>query len=302
MSSLINRPTQLSANGRCSAGMGGSKAFAAKPMVHRSPRSSTIMAATPAKQDKLLCLKWAQDQVRMSPGFFNRLKDQQSPEYLWIGCADSRVPASTILGLDPGEVFVQRNVGNQFSVTALGVSTIIVCGRGKCGAVKAALTLPSKTPGMTNCWIADIRESRNQHMKELTALPFEQQVEKLCEYNVLRQVYHVCTSPIVQQWWDEGKEMNVYGLVYSLEDGLLKQLAGPITSNKALGTDNETAFVNETMQNKETGFFSSMKALLGEQKTEPAVPAPAKKCEIEGNNEKLSKKIAEHAKWDQGGH
>eukprot|EP00798_Chlamydomonas_sp_ICE-L_P008113 gene8113-1360_t len=321
MSALMNRPSQLSGNG---LRMSGSKAVAAKPMVRRAPRSSTIMAAAPSAgvQDKLAGLlknnrSWAAEQAKIDPEYFTRLKDMQAPEYLWIGCADSRVPANTILGLNPGEVFVQRNVGNQashrdmncmscieFSVTALGVSTIIVCGHYNCGAVKAALTLPSKTPGLTNCWIADIRESRNQNMKELSTLSEEKQVEKLCEYNVLRQVYHVCTSPTVQQCWDEGKEMTVYGVVYSLEDGLLKQLAGPITSNKLLGTDNETAFVKETMKKSESGFFGAIKALFEEDKVEvtskpvntPVVP------EYEKNNKNLSGQLADHAGWDQGRH
>eukprot|EP00798_Chlamydomonas_sp_ICE-L_P008114 gene8114-1361_t len=323
MSALINRSSQLTANGhrncRCPACVGGSKAFAAKPMVHRAPRSSTIMAAgpSPVSQDKLAGLlknnrKWAQDQVRMDAKFFDRLKNQQAPEYLWIGCADSRVPANTILGLDPGEVFVQRNVGNQashsdmncmscieFSVTALGVNTIIVCGHYKCGAVKAALTLPSKTPGLTNCWITDIRETRNQNMAELSALSEEKQVEKLCEYNVLRQVYHVCTSPTVQQWWWEGKELTVYGVCYSLSTGLLKQLAGPITSNELLGTNNQAEFVKETMKKQTSGVFGMIKSLFQEEKEEEAAPAPPIP-EHELNNESLGKKLHAHSRWDMG--
>eukprot|EP00798_Chlamydomonas_sp_ICE-L_P008115 gene8115-1362_t len=324
MSALINRSSQLSANGhrncRCSACMPGSKAFAAKPMVRRAPRSSTIMAAAPPT-DKLQGLlknnrKWAADQAKADPEYFSRLKDMQAPEYLWIGCADSRVPANTILGLNPGEIFVQRNVGNQashrdmncmscieFSVTALGVSTIIVCGHYKCGAVKAALTLPSKTPGLTNCWIADIREARNQNMKSLVGLSDEKQVEKLCEYNVLRQVYHVCTCPTVQQWWDEGKEMNVYGVVYSLEDGLLKQLAGPITSNATLGTSNQEEFVQESVKKQEEGVFGVFKSLFGEkEKPVVAAPKPAgpKLTEVEENTINIGDKLAAHASWDEG--
>ncbi|KAF6266235.1 carbonic anhydrase [Scenedesmus sp. NREL 46B-D3] len=178
------------------------------------------------------------------PEFFNRLVNQQRPEYLWIGCSDSRVPANQILGMAPGEIFVQRNVGNQamhtdlnlmacleYAVKSLKVKTIILCGHYNCGAVKAALQLPHTTPGLVNCWISDIRECRNQAEAELRGLQPEQQLARLCELNVLRQVFHVATSPVVAGAWAEGQEVHVYGAIYDLADGHLRKLAGPINGD-----------------------------------------------------------------------
>ena len=178
----------------------------------------------------LICRNWASSCVSSDPDYFNRLSSQQAPEYLWIGCSDSRVPADVIVGLEPGEVFVQRNVGNQcmhtdmnvmscleYAVTVLKVKVIICCGHYGCGAVKGALTMPSKAPGLVNLWISDIRECRNQHCEELSELPLNDQIDRLCELNVMRQTFHVCTSPVVQNAWDQGQELSVYGMVYSLK-------------------------------------------------------------------------------------
>ncbi|KAG2429546.1 hypothetical protein HXX76_010781 [Chlamydomonas incerta] len=189
--------------------------------------------------------EWCKMRLASDPNFFERLCKQQNPEYLWIGCSDSRVPANQILGLQPGEVFVQRNVGNQathtdlncmscleYSVKELQVKNVIVCGHYGCGAVKAALKLPSKTTNLVNCWISDIRECRNQHRAELVELDgLEAQVDRLCELNVLRQTFHVATSPVVQAAWDRGQELHLYGVVYSLKDGMIKKLVGPISGN-----------------------------------------------------------------------
>ncbi|PNW79196.1 hypothetical protein CHLRE_09g405750v5 [Chlamydomonas reinhardtii] len=189
--------------------------------------------------------EWCKARLAADPKFFERLCEQQNPEYLWIGCSDSRVPANQILGLQPGEVFVQRNVGNQathtdlnvmscleYSVKELKVKNVIVCGHYGCGAVKAALKLPSKTTNLVNCWISDIRECRNQHRAELMQLDDHQaQVDRLCELNVLRQAFHVATSPVVQAAWDRGQELHLYGVVYSLKDGQIKKLVGPISGN-----------------------------------------------------------------------
>ncbi|WIA15713.1 hypothetical protein OEZ85_002333 [Tetradesmus obliquus] len=188
--------------------------------------------------------EWAAAVREADPEFFNRLVNQQQPEYLWIGCSDSRVPANQILGLAPGEIFVQRNVGNQamhtdlnlmacleYAVKSLKVKTIILCGHYNCGAVKAALQLPHTTPGLVNCWISDIRECRNQSEGELRGLDPEQQLARLCELNVLRQVFHVATSPVVAGAWAEGQEVHVYGLIYDLVDGHLRKLAGPISGD-----------------------------------------------------------------------
>ncbi|GFR46033.1 hypothetical protein Agub_g7502 [Astrephomene gubernaculifera] len=188
---------------------------------------------------------WSAARLAEDPDYFNRLIKQQAPEYLWIGCSDSRVPANAILGLEPGEVFVQRNVGNQathtdlncmscleYAVKELKVRNIILCGHYGCGAVKAAIKMPSKTHNLVNCWISDIRECRNQHRTELMALPnLESQIDRLCELNVLRQTFNVCTSPVVQSAWDKGQLLHIYGVVYSLKDGLIKKLVGPISGN-----------------------------------------------------------------------
>eukprot|EP00798_Chlamydomonas_sp_ICE-L_P004957 gene4957-34736_t len=165
---------------------------------------------------------WAEEKVKDDPDYFERLCHLQTPEFLWIGCADSRVPANVLAGLAPGEVFTQRNVGNQamhtdlncqtcieYGVSVLKVKTVVVCGHYNCGAVAAALKMPSKTPGLVNCWISDIRECRNQHWGELKGMAEEEQLRRLCEYNVLRQTFHVCTSPAVQAAWDRGQEINV---------------------------------------------------------------------------------------------
>jgi carbonic anhydrase len=189
---------------------------------------------------------WAARMVREDPQFFKALEGQQSPEFLWIGCSDSRVPANQILGLAPGEIFVQRNLGNQvlhndmnvmscveYAVTALKVNTIIVCGHYNCGAVKASLTLPTATPGVVNCWISDIRNTRNQAEAELHGLSDDEQLSRLCELNVLRQVFSVATSPVVAAAWEKGQPLNVFGMIYSLADGKLKQLAGPINGQQS---------------------------------------------------------------------
>nr|AXF41553.1 carbonic anhydrase CAH1510 [Chlorella sp. ArM0029B] len=187
--------------------------------------------------------EWATQQTDRDPTFFTKLKDLQTPEYLWIGCSDSRVPANELLGLGPGAVFVQRNVGNlathkdmnvmscmEYAVTVLKVKHIIVCGHYGCGAVKGALTLPCATPGLVNLWIQDIRDTRDKNCEALRKLQGPEQVDKLVELNVMRQVFNVCTSPIVQQAWDAGQRLAVHGLVYALSDGILKPLTPPITS------------------------------------------------------------------------
>lgn len=188
---------------------------------------------------------WADKMEKDDPQFFKALQDQQSPEFLWIGCSDSRVPANQILGLAPGEIFVQRNVGNQvlhndmnvmscveYAVKALKVKTIIVCGHYNCGAVKASLTLPTASPGVVNCWISDIRACRNQAAAELQGLNADDQLAKMCELNVLRQVFSVATSPMVASAWEEGQSLSIYGMIYSLKDGKLKMLAGPISGQQ----------------------------------------------------------------------
>ena len=151
--------------------------------------------------------------------------------------------ANQLMGMGTGQVFVQRNVGNlathkdmncmsclEYAITALKVKHIIICGHYNCGAVRAALELPCKTAGLVNLWIQDIRDVRDKHVEELMSLQTtEERWEKLVELNIMQQVFNVCTSPVVQQAWDFGQPLSIHGLVYSLKDGLLKQLTEPIT-------------------------------------------------------------------------
>ncbi|MEW5310487.1 MAG: hypothetical protein WDW38_002282 [Sanguina aurantia] len=195
--------------------------------------------------------EWASAVAETDVGHFQRLQQQHTPFYMWIGCADARVPANIILGLEAGEVFTQRNVGNQachsdlncmscleYAVKVLKVTHIIVCGHYSCGAVRAALTMPSGAQGLVNCWISDIRNCRNTHAAELKALPtMDAQADRLCELNVLRQTFNVCTSPVVQEAWANGVELVVHGLVYSLKDGLLRQLVGPLARDSDFAHD-----------------------------------------------------------------
>lgn len=220
-----------SAAGETSNGSNGHAHFC------RITSGATLQAALAGNRE------WAASMIARDPEFFSKLAQSQAPDWLWIGCSDSRVPANELLGMGPGEVFVQRNVGNlvthkdmnvmsclEYAVTALKVKHIIVCGHYNCGAVRAALTLPCKTPGLVNLWIQDIRDVRNRHEEVLLKLPSTQQRwEKLVELNVVQQVFNICTSPVVQQAWDSGQPLAVHGLVYSLEDGLLKELTPPIT-------------------------------------------------------------------------
>eukprot|EP01023_Acetabularia_acetabulum_P028038 TRINITY_DN2651_c0_g1_i5.p1 TRINITY_DN2651_c0_g1~~TRINITY_DN2651_c0_g1_i5.p1 ORF type:complete len:261 (+),score=36.45 TRINITY_DN2651_c0_g1_i5:220-1002(+) len=211
-------------------------------------------------------LKWSSKKVEQDPNFFKRLEDGQEPRYLWLGCADSRVVADQLLGLNPGDVFVHRNVGNivmhsdmncmsvlEYAVGALKVKHIIVCGHYNCGAVKASLTLPQSSPGLVNFWINEIRSSRNEHVQELSNCEEKEKLPKMCEFNVIRQTYNVITSPIVQAAWAKGQELTVHGFIYQLKDGLLKRLCGPVSSN-----DFEYVVGNDT-----SGDYDFNKKLVG---------------------------------------
>jgi carbonic anhydrase len=180
---------------------------------------------------------WARRQVEEDPQYFDRLKSLQAPQYLWIGCSDSRVPANQITGLVPGEVFVHRNVGNlvvhtdinclsviQFAVEVLGVKQIIVCGHYGCGGVTAACE--DRQLGLIDNWLRHIKDMIIQHQAELEAIPDPQaRTDRVCELNVIEQVYNVCHTTIVQNAWARGHALSVHGLVYGLADGLLRDLA-----------------------------------------------------------------------------
>lgn len=178
---------------------------------------------------------WAERATQQNPNFFRRLVGQQTPKYLWIGCADSRVPANQIVGLDPGELFVHRNVANvvvhtdlnclsvvQFAVDVLGVEDIIVCGHYGCGGVEAALRGPRL--GLIDNWLRHIQDVYAKHRDEIDGLSGGAQLERLCERNVGEQVANVSQTTVVQDAWARGQKLSVHGWVYSLEDGLIRDL------------------------------------------------------------------------------
>jgi carbonic anhydrase len=179
---------------------------------------------------------WAERMLSNDPGFFSRLERQQTPEYLWIGCSDSRVPANEIVGLDPGELFVHRNVANlaspqdanylsvlQFAVAVLKVKHIIVVGHHGCGGVSAAVD--GKRRGLVDHWLHPIRETYHEHRPELDAISDRRdRLNRLCELNVIRQAKNVASDIFVHEAWERGQELYVHGWVYSLSNGLVRDL------------------------------------------------------------------------------
>ncbi len=179
---------------------------------------------------------WAERMVSADADFFRRLERQQAPEYLWIGCSDSRVPATQIVDLDPGRIFVHRNVANlappqdanylsvlQFAVDILRVRHILVVGHYGCGGVTAAVD--GKRRGLVDHWLHPIREVRDAHREALEAIPDPQaRLDRLCELNVMRQVRNVASDVFVQDAWARGQELHVHGWIYSLASGLVTDL------------------------------------------------------------------------------
>jgi carbonic anhydrase len=179
---------------------------------------------------------WAAEMTRQDPDFFGRLSRQQAPEYLWIGCSDSRVPANQIVGLPPGEMFVHRNVANvvvhadlnclsviQFAVEVLGVEHIIVCGHYGCGGVLAALR--DDKLGLVDNWLRHVQDVRWKHRAEVDGLRTEaERHHRLCELNVIEQVINVSKTTVVQDAWARGQPLEVHGWIYDLRDGLLRDL------------------------------------------------------------------------------
>jgi carbonic anhydrase len=179
---------------------------------------------------------WAAAQTRSDPDYFRRLSQLQAPEYLWIGCSDSRVPANQITGLQPGEVFVHRNVANlvnpgdlnclavlQFAVDVLKVKRVIVCGHHGCGGVTAALK--GERHGLIDYWLYPIRDLAEVRSAELAAIPEQEaRINRLCELSVMAQVRQVADTPIVRDAWARGQSLSIHGWVYSIEDGLLRDL------------------------------------------------------------------------------
>jgi carbonic anhydrase len=178
---------------------------------------------------------WAAAMVAAEPDFFTGLADRQTPRYLWIGCSDSRVPANQIVGLAPGEVFVHRNVANvvvhtdlnclsviQYAVDVLRVEHVIVCGHYGCGGVGA--TLHGARYGLIDNWLRHVEDVAEKHADELDSIDEERRFDRLCELNVVEQVVNVSQTTIVEDAWARGQELTVHGVVYGLEDGLLRDL------------------------------------------------------------------------------
>ncbi|MCB6184612.1 carbonate dehydratase [Leeia sp. TBRC 13508] len=190
--------------------------------------------------------RWADKVNQRDPGFFEKLSLQQAPEYLWIGCSDSRVPANELIGLLPGEVFVHRNIANlivhsdlnclstiQFAVDVLAVKHIIVCGHYGCGGVNAALQ--GKRVGLVDNWLRHIHDINQKHEILMSAQPdIITQSDRLCELNVIEQVLNACQTTVVQDAWQRGQPLTVHGWVYRLNNGLLHDLKISISSQEEL--------------------------------------------------------------------
>lgn len=179
---------------------------------------------------------WAVEMLRKDPEFFRHLAHQQTPRYLWIGCSDSRVPANEIIGLEPGQVFVQRNVANlvnhsdlnclsvlQYAIDVLKVEHVIVCGHYGCGGVSAAWR--GAPLGLIDNWLRHLQDVASRHRDQLQGLPEPALLDRLCELNVVEQASNVCRTTMVQEAWRRGQGVTVHGWVYGLKDGRLRDLA-----------------------------------------------------------------------------
>ncbi len=187
--------------------------------------------------------KWSEGIRQLNPEFFLELARQQAPEYLWIGCSDSRVPANQIVGLMPGELFVHRNVANlvihtdlnclsvlQFAVDILKVQHIIVCGHYGCSGVGAALRRDRL--GLCDNWLRHVQDVAQKHEPSFRDLPEPQAIDRLCELNVIEQVSNVSCTTIVRDAWARGQKLAVHGWIYGLHGGLLKDLKVTVTAEK----------------------------------------------------------------------
>ena len=179
--------------------------------------------------------EWAAAMVERDPEFFSELATHQTPQYLWIGCSDSRVPANQIVGLQPGDVFVHRNVANvvvhtdlnclsvlQYAVDVLRIEQVIVCGHYGCGGVSAALE--GTRHGLIDNWLRHVQDVVESHAAELEGLAPDRRLDRLCELNVVEQVTNVAQTTIVEDAWARGQPLTVHGVVYGLHDGLLRDL------------------------------------------------------------------------------
>jgi carbonic anhydrase len=186
--------------------------------------------------------EWSDRMLGQDPAFFERLRQQQAPAYLWIGCSDSRVPANEIVGLPPGELFVHRNVANvvvhtdlnclavlQYAVDVLQVQHVIVTGHYGCGGVRAVFEKAKL--GLIDNWLRHVDDVRQRHSRSLVGCPPQAAFDRLCELNVIEQAMHVCQTTVVEAAWARGQQLAVHGLIYGLHDGQLRELgftaAGP---------------------------------------------------------------------------
>jgi carbonic anhydrase len=195
---------------------------------------------------------WARQMQEVDPTYFNKLSELQTPEFLWIGCSDSRVPANQIVGLLPGEVFVHRNVANvvvhtdlnclsviQYAVDVLKVKHIMVVGHYGCGGVLAALN--RARVGVVDLWLRHVHDVHNKHLANVDNLPEAQRHDRLCELNVLEQVANVCHNPVVQDAWARGQQLTVHGWIYGLKDGLIHDLGITVDCPQDLPTRYDAA-------------------------------------------------------------
>ncbi len=196
---------------------------------------------------------WAESIRNTDPEFFQKLAGQQSPNYLWIGCSDSRVPANQIVGLMPGEMFVHRNIANvvhdvdlncqsvlQFAVDVLRVNHIIVCGHYGCAGVKAALS--GERLGLVDQWLWHVAEVRRKHTSKLALLTDDAQcAHRLCELNVIEQVMNTCRTAVCQKAWKHGQELTVHGWIYGVHDGLLRDLKITVSGSEEIVSAYEAA-------------------------------------------------------------
>jgi len=204
--------------------------------------------------------RWSEETKRKEPAFFETLSRQQSPEYLWIGCSDSRVPANEIVNLLPGELFVHRNVANivihtdlnclsviQYAVDVLKVKHIIVCGHYGCGGVRAALQ--KNRFGLIDNWLRHIQDIHHAHAALIAAAgSLDEQVDRLCEVNVITQVQNVCETTIIQDAWERGASLHVHGWIYGLKDGLIRDLNVTMNSRASTASSYQKAIASLTQR------------------------------------------------------
>ena len=192
--------------------------------------------------------QWATAIKEKDPDYFPQLSRQQHPEYLWIGCSDSRVPANQIVSMPPGEIFVHRNIANvvvhtdlnclsviQYAVEILKVEHIVVCGHYGCGGIRAAMD--DKQYGLLDNWLRHVKDVKRFNEEKLKDLPLNEQLNLLCELNVKEQFTNVCNTSVVQNAWENGVELTVHGWIYSIENGILQSLSACNASGELLDAD-----------------------------------------------------------------